>query len=208
MIDKLKQPNPKEPQKIYTFNAKDFLLFPVMKKVFSLSEEEVYNTIFDEFEVLKKRLDLKKISYEKLKGALIPNQEKDRFETCLIIDSDQIESNDYGYYVFERLIPLLDKESTYSILCGDYIDILNTADSQPGLRGVMNEVIYRCHASKYQYSGQYYLIYFNRLTENQRWSIVEGLMEYPWFTGFADLTYQSVFKSYISNILCNCCIKN
>lgn len=208
MTNQKKEPAKSEPKKIYTFNAKDYLLFPVMKNAFALSEEEVYHTISDEFDVLKKRLALKKIPYEKLKGALVPNQDKDRFETCFIMDTNQIESDNYGYYIFEKLIPLLDKKSTYSILCGDYIDILNDADSQLILRGAMDEVICRCNDSGYRHSGQYYLIYFNRLTGNQRWEMVEGLMKYPWFTGFADVTCQSAFKSYISSILCNTCIKN
>ena len=103
---------------------------------------------------------------------------------------------------------MLDKESTYSILCGDYIDILHGKyESQLRLRQALNEVIYRCNRSRYQYSGQYYLIYFNRLTGNQRWMIIKELLEYPWFTGFADLSHNSLFKTYISNILCKFCIK-
>lgn len=132
------------------------------------------------------------------------------YETCLIIDSTKIDFPDYGYYIFERLIPLLDKKSTYSILCGDYIDIFyeENSESQQILRIVMNDVLARCHESKYRHSSQYYLIYINRLTGNQRLKIVEGLLTFPWFTGFADLTYSSKFKTYISNILTPVCIKN
>ena len=104
---------------IYTFDAKGFLLYPVMKSAFEFSDEDVYKAIQDGFEVLQKQLKLKKIPYGPLKGALIPNQDKDRFETCFVFDSEQIDSADYGYYVFEKLLPLLDKDSTYSILSGD-----------------------------------------------------------------------------------------
>lgn len=45
------------------------------------------------------------------------------------------------------------------------------------------------------------MIYINRLTGNQRLKIVEGLYQYAWFTGFADVTYNSYYKSYISDIL-------
>lgn len=108
---------------IYTFDAKGFLLYPVMKSCFELSDDEVYKTIQDGFLLLLKQLEMKKISYNLLKGALVPNQDKGKFETCLVIDSSQIACGDYGNYVFEKLIPLLDKDSTYSILCGDYIHI-------------------------------------------------------------------------------------
>lgn len=203
------QPDKEETRKIYTFNARDFLLYPVMKKTLELSDEAIYNIILNEFKIMQKRLTLKKVNYDKLKGALVPNQDKDKFETCFIIDSSKVEKDYYGYYIFEKLIPLLDKESTCSILSGDYIDIFhNMDDSQLWLRQAMDKVIYRCNSSHYRYSGQYYLIYFNRLTKNQRWNIVKGLMKYEWFTGFADLTHHSAFKSYVSNILSNLCIKN
>ncbi len=193
---------------IYTFDAKGFLLYPVMKCCLELNDENVYETIQYGFETLQKQLALKNISYDALKGALIPNQNKDRFETCFVIDTSLIKSSNYGYFVFEKLIPLLDKESTYSILCGDYIDCLQHPDSQRQLCSAIKSVLAKCHKSKYIHSSQYFLIYINRLSGNQRQKIVEGLYPYPWFTGFADLTYASLFKSYISYILTNVCIKN
>lgn len=195
---------------IYTFNAKGCILYPVMKSYFELSDDDVYKTIQDGFKLLLDQLAIKKISYDSLKRALVPNQDKDRFETCFVIDSAQIDRCDYGYYVFEKLIPLLDKESTYSILCGDYIDLSSKyqSNSQLQLRYEMNKVLSRCHESEYRHSSQYFLIYINRLSGSQRLKIVETLYLYQWFTGFADVTHQSVFKSYISNILTNVCIKN
>lgn len=195
---------------IYTFDTKGFLFYPIMKANFHLSDENVYKTIQDGFDILQKQLTLKNIAYDTLKGALIPNQSKDKFETCFIIDSSQMGSSDYGDYVFEKFIPLLDKQSTYSILCGDYIDILHqySPNSQQQLRCSMNDVLVRCHESTYIHSSQYYLIYVNRLSGSQRLKIVEGLYPYSWFTGFADLTYRSSFKSYISNILMSVGIKS
>ncbi len=194
---------------IYTFNNKDYLLFPVAKSVFSLSETEIYNTILEEFNNLIQRLENKGISYDDLKGALIPNQDKKKFETCFIFDTSLISSNMYGYFIFEKVIPLLDKKSTYSIMCGDYIDISkNTANSQFVLRNIMNEVLTKYNKTNYRHSNQYYLIYFNRLTVSQRCEIVEGLLQYPWFIGFADLTHTSTFKSYISQILTHTYIKH
>lgn len=194
---------------IYTFDAKGCLLYPVMKSCLKLSDNDVYSSIQEGFALLQKQLSIKKVSYDSLKGALIPNQDKDRFETCFMIDTAQIECADYGHYVFERLIPLLDKESTYSVLCGDYIDFLYKyrSDSQQQLWREMNNILIRCHKSEYGHSSQYYLIYINRLTGNQRLKIVEGLYQYAWFTGFADVTYSSCFKTYISNILTPVCVK-
>ena len=195
---------------IYTLNARDFLLYPAMKSYFALNAEDIYQALQNGFELLQKQLAAKGISYDALKGALIPNQDKKKFETCFVIDTMQMDVSDYGYAVFEKLIPLLDHNSTYSILCGDYIDYLAPYcnDSQQLLHSALNDVLIRCHPSDYGHSHQYYLIYCNRLTGNQRLKIVEGLYPHPWFTGFADVTYNSQFKTYISTILFPLCIKN
>lgn len=97
-----------------------------------------------------------------------------------------------------------------SILCGDYIDSWHTVDtsSQYYLKKALDEVLNRCNASIYQHSSQYFLIYFNRLTENQQKTIAKELLEYPWFTGFADVTHESRFKSFISCILVHAFIKH
>lgn len=175
---------------------------------FKLSDQQIYNSIWCDFALLQKRLLDKKVSYTKLKGALIPNQDKNKYEMCFIFDSNQIQNANYGRCIFEKLIPLLDKESTYSILCGDYINTSsNEWKHQARLMFILEEEMFCCNASEYKSSEQYFLVYFNRLTEAQRTKIIEGLTEFPWFTGFADLTYGSLFKSYISKILCHLCIK-
>lgn len=195
---------------IFTFDAKGFLLYPVIKSHFQLDDQDVYQMIQNGFAVLQKQLALKGISYRNLKGALVPNQDKYKFETCFIIDSNQINSSDYGYCVFEKLIPLLDDKSTFSILCGDYVDTIEKYcyNSQWLLYSSLNEVCTYFHTSKYNHSTQYFLIYINRLSKTQRQIILDGLNKYEWFTGMADLTHQSRFKSYISNILTNVCVKN
>lgn len=195
---------------IYTFNAKGYILYPVMKSYFNLNAKDVYITIQNGLKILKKQLSMKGISYDELKGALIPNQERNKFETCFIFDSNQIALDDYGHYIFEKLIPLLDKKSTYSVLCGDYIDFIckYQSNSQRMLYSVMKDVLTRCNNSKFIHSSQYFLIYINRLTKNQRSKIIEEFSQYSWFTGFADVTYRSHFKSYISNILVHNFIKN
>lgn len=193
---------------IYIFNTKDNIMYPLMKALFGLSDQNVYETILEEFFLMKERLERKGVAYEKLKGALIPNQEKKKFETCIVIDTAQIGSDSYGYFIFDKLIPLLDKDSTYSILCGDYIDLFsNGAVGQSQLHSMLKEVLVPCNNTRYQHSTQYFLIYFKRLTGQQRWRIVEGLMQYPWFTGFAGLDDESLFKSYISNVLVHSYIK-
>lgn len=179
-----------------------------MKETFDLSDNEVYEEIMFDADKMKNRLKNKKISYDSLKLALIPNQDKDRYEICFVFDSTLIDSCDYGNFIFSMLITLLDKESTYSIKMGDYINLLDETNSGWILYSAMNEVLERVHESNFQSAGQYFLVYINRLTREQRQRIVQGIECFSWFTGYANLTHQSRFKSYISYILSPLCVKN
>mgnify|MGYP006976103124 FL=1 len=75
------------------------------------------------------------------------------------------------------------------------------------LKKVPEENLCRYNNSFYQHCGQYYLIYINRLSKNQRDMIVEALKGYDWFTGYVDTTYSSLFKLLISDILPQLVIK-
>lgn len=193
---------------IYTFDNSGYIGYSLIKKISNMSDEDIYDTISEDFDLLLRRLEMKEISYDDLKGALIPNQNKDMYETCLVIDRTKVSSSGYGRYVFGEIIPLMDGKSTYSILHGDYIDILNGRKGiQKLLKDALEENLYRCNESVYQSSEQYYLIYINRLTKSQRDRIVAGLEKFPWFTGYIDATYNSIFKSYIAGVLTNLGIK-
>ncbi len=194
---------------IYTLNAKDYLLYPIMKQALGLSAGDIFNEISYGLGLLQKRLNAKGVDYQKLKGALIPNQERNKHEVCLVIDSSQIQSDLYGEFVFDKLFPLLDKKSTCSIMCGDYVDTIweHVENSQFWLRRALYETIHKCNPTVFQHSEQYFLIYFNRISNEQQKDMVEALQNYPWFTGFADVTRESRFKSYLSHILVHSYVK-
>ena len=157
---------------------------------------------------MKKHLKNKGINYEDLKRALIPNQDKDNNEVCFVFDSTLIENSMYGYEIFNKIIQLQDQQSTYSILAGDYTDILNEIpNSQLILRETLLNSLTKCNNSFYQNSSQYYLVYINSITASQMDTIINGLQKYNWFYGYAIINYHSKFKSYLSHILMNICIK-
>jgi hypothetical protein len=194
-----------ESSEIYRFNTSGNIMYQVMKTGFELSDENIYHNIAMDFDLLQKRLKKKNISYDKLKSALIPNQDKDRKEICFIFDTNKLEYGDYGNYIFSKLLPLLDKESTYSILYGDYINLINNENA---LFSMLRDTIICCNTLDYRCSNQFFIVYFNRLTQNQYTAIIDGLSGYSWFVGYVDATHQSLFKSYISNVICNLCVKN
>lgn len=196
---------------IYTFNTRGNTLYPVMKNCFTLSDNDIYYTINYDFSLLIQRLKIKGIDYKKLKHALIPNQNKKKKEICFVIDSTLIDSCWYSYDVFKILIPILktDKfsQSTFSILYGDYTNMLTKLDAQCVLKQMLHENLIKYNESKYELSDQYFLIYINGLTNNQIQEIAENMKLYKWFLGIIDVTYQSRFKSYLSHILIPLCIK-
>lgn len=193
---------------IYTINTRSSILYPLIKSYFKLSETKIYNILNQEFEAMKKHLKNKGINYEDLKRALIPNQDKDNNEVCFVFDSTLIENSMYGYEIFNKIIQLQDQQSTYSILAGDYTDILNEIpNSQLILRETLLNSLTKCNNSFYQNSSQYYLVYINSITASQMDTIINGLQKYNWFYGYAIINYHSKFKSYLSHILMNICIK-
>lgn len=70
---------------ICAFNARGFLTGPAMRSAFGLNDRADDKTI-------QKQLILKKISYGSLNGALVPDQDKDEFETCFVFNSEQMDS--------------------------------------------------------------------------------------------------------------------
>ena len=194
---------------IYTLNTNGYLLYPVAKTSLKLSDREVYDMINSEFLTMVNRLDEKGVDYDKLKRALIPNQDKDNNEVCFVFDSNLTDSDWYGYKIFSKLIPLMDKKSTYSILAGDYIDISrrNDAEMQVYLHKALSEVIDVWNESTYKHSSQYFLVYINSITKNQIVDILRELKNEKWFYGYALLNSTSNFKTYLSYILTHICIK-
>lgn len=70
---------------ICAFNARGFLTGPAMRSAFGLNDRADDKTI-------QKQLILKKISYGSLNGALVSDQDKDKFETYFVFNSEQMDS--------------------------------------------------------------------------------------------------------------------
>ena len=98
---------------IYTINTATNVMFPVIKSVFKLSDEEVYRMINNEHSKLLDKLQKKGINYSQLKRALIPNQKKENNEVCLVFDTMQIKEDFYG------------NEETYFEMFTEWINTLN-----------------------------------------------------------------------------------
>lgn len=188
---------------IFTIDARDHVFLEVMTDGSGLDSTQVYEEIQGMFSKLITILDEKKIKYENLKHALIPQVK--RKEIGFVFDTNLIESAFYGYQVFEELIPLLDLRSTNSILCGDLI-------GEERFRDLIRDLFFKnINAHKninYVHHGLFYIVYINNLSEEQFSKIHEGLVSFEGYVGFFNLTYSSPLKSIISSGLVRAFLKS
>lgn len=190
---------------IYTLNND---VLSMVKEIFSLNETKVYSLIQAEFYRCKTLLKEKGVNYDDLQKALIPTKDLDYKEIAFWFDTMQIDNDFYGREIMSYILPVLDKKSSYSILMGDYIDNLPKSNSQELLYELLNKHIKKYHDVNYVGSGQFFIVYINRLTSAQTNAIVDAVKKFDWFFGYTDLFDSSVLKSYLSTILVNKCVKN
>ncbi|MCC8556397.1 hypothetical protein LN543_22205, partial [Xanthomonas hortorum pv. gardneri] len=93
---------------IHTLNARGNVMLEVTRDYFKLSFRQMQQKIQIMRNSVENELAQKGVSYDKLKSALVPDRK--RREVALVFDTLSIESSWYGFDVFERIIPLLDKK--------------------------------------------------------------------------------------------------
>lgn len=187
---------------IHTLDARGNIMLEVMRDYFKLSPKQMHAEIINQKKVLDHYLLKKGIDYNNLKNALTPDKKKK--EIALFFDTLQIESDWYGYESFNKLIPLLKKESSHSILAGDYI---GSNFTQTTLQKSLLKKLTIRHDTEYKHSSQYYIIYINNLSDEMFNQLDAELINYTPYIGFADMSYNSTLKTILSTMLVNCCIK-
>ena len=104
-------------QPIFTLDARDNLMLEVMRDYFQLSNLVVRREIQAMHLQLQEVLASKGIKYADLRAGLVPSA--DHHEAGFIFDTQCIESSWYGLPVARAILPLLEKRTTQSVLCGD-----------------------------------------------------------------------------------------
>ncbi len=171
---------------IHTLNARGNVMLEVMRDYPGrLSPDRMLVEIQAMRAQVAQILESKGINYNDLRAALVPNRKK--LEIALIFDRMLIEDNRYGYQVFQRIIPLLDLRTKNSILAGDYIGSIRRVD--------------------YQQSNQFFVVYVNNLTDTAFRKLAHGLIRYEAYVGYANTTCHSFFKTLLSMMLVNLCVK-
>lgn len=184
---------------IYTLNARDNILLKLIGNLVK-SNKEIYDTISYSLEEMKIILVNKDISYDDLKNTLIPRN--DRLEMLVFFNTQYIQRADYGYYLFDRIIPRLNNELSCSILSGDLINIGIPDDK------LVELIESNIEEDSFPYSPEcMYLVYFNNLSKNQYNRLKENLSEIDEYVTAIDMTYSSVLKDYLTFIIGPTCIK-
>ena len=188
---------------IFTLNARGNIFLEVAQSYLGLSHQQMFGEINGLFRQLLDVLAAKNIKYGNLKNTLIPNP--DRNEGVFVFDSSKIESSWYGIEIFEQIIPIFDKRSSHSVLCGDYIGDNKLQDRlfEEFCRNV--KPVRHCD---YKHSSQFFLVYINNLSDKMVTTFRNNLSRYEPYVSFIDLNFSSFMKTYLSIILCHSFIKH
>lgn len=187
---------------IFTLEARSNVMLEVLRSYFDLNYCQMFNQINGLFHYLLDILSSKQINYNNLKNVLIPNPDKN--EVALVFDSMKIQSSWYGLDIFTEIIPIFDKRSSHSVLCGDYI---GDNDLQDQLFQEFSSKVEQVRQTLYKRSNQYFMVFINNLSDNMVATFRNRLFSYEPYVGFIDLNYSSFLKTYLSHILCPAFIK-
>ena len=188
-------------KEIFTINARDNIVLDVAYKKSSLIE--YFKEINSVFGMFKESLSTKGIDYSKLKNALIPS--KKRKEIAFVFDTHILNECIYDYFILNKILPLLGKDSTHSILVGD---ISGDSSRKHEIRDLFFENLFQINPTEYKYHNQYFVVYLNNLSDSMVINLVDKLKEAKYFTGYFDLSFSSAIKTKIATTVSTCLIKS
>ncbi|MYN09203.1 hypothetical protein [Pseudoduganella aquatica] len=170
-------------------------MLDVFADSFNLSDEGIFKEIQRGYSDLVACLAAKGIRYQELKSALIPDAKK--LERAYMFDWNACSSSWYGNEVHNRLLPLLPRDSSRSVLVGDwlgrysFVEILQDSKNDPGEHVFVHAAV----------PETVYFVYLNNLSESAAQKIDTELRKYHAYIGFLDLTYMSLVKAMLAHML-------
>jgi hypothetical protein len=188
-------------QPIFTLDARDNIMLEVMRDYFKLTNPVVRCEIQDMHRETTRVLSVKGISYAELRAGLVPKA--DRHEAGFIFDSQCIASYWYGLEVARAFLPLLDKRTTQSVLCGDLL-----GENQDLIFRILQESLVLARSFNFVHGSLLYCIYINNLSESALKRLHEKLAYFPVYVGYIPATFASRAKTYLSTTLVHRFLKN
>lgn len=183
-------------QPIFTLNARDNVMLEVTRNHLKLSTDVMHSEIQGAHIATQRVLMGKGVQYAKLKAALVPAA--DRNEAGFIFDSRLLESSAYGMEVAKAILPLLDRRTTQSVLCGDLI-----GNNQDLIFSLLQRFLVSRRALQFIHGTLLYCVYINNLSDSALQRLHEGLSAFSPYLGYLPGTFQTPGKTYLSTILVN-----
>jgi hypothetical protein len=118
--------------------------------------------------------------------------------------SAEICSFAYALPVHSEILPLFSKESSHSVLTGDYA----SSGNQELLFQMLVDNLVSANETVYHHGSQYFMVYINNLTDQMIRSFHEGLSHVPFYAGYVDTTLSSPLKTCLSLRLVQTYIKH
>jgi hypothetical protein len=189
-------------QPIFTIDARGNIMLELIQGYFDLDQTRMWREINASFSALLEILKRKHIEYQSLKNGLVPRP--DRNEAALVFDRTLIKSGSYGFEVFNRILPVLDRDVTLSVLCGD---LIGGREMQDRLYEAFSEEVVLTRSCNWEQSNQFFIVYINNLSNEMLVRLRGALNEYPGYVGWVNCYAPSFLKTYFSFTLSNCFLK-
>jgi hypothetical protein len=176
-------------------------MLEVMRDYFKLSNPVVRRQIQGMHLAVQQILASKGIKYADLRMGLVPSV--DRHEAGFIFDSQCMESSWYGFEVARAILPLLDKCTTQSVLCGDLL-----GNDQDMIFSILEKSLVLSRSFEFVHGSALYCVYINNLSDTMLRRFHSELAHFPAYVGFIPATFGSRAKTYLSTTLVHCLLKN
>lgn len=182
---------------IHTLNARDNVMLDVAKECFALSDAATHRAIQDVVRETAAVLLSKGVTYSELRAALVPQTDKN--EIVLFFDREGIGNVAYGHAVHAEILPLLRDAGSHSVQHGD---LLGEAKDQVWIASQFNKnLVTSENPFVWRESRQMYGVHINNVTIAAVARFHEALSAYGPYVGYANVTFASPFKTYLSMIL-------
>jgi hypothetical protein len=194
-------------QTIHTLEARNNMLLEVTQQHFKLSDPQVFQMIQGVLQPTVDILASKGIVYEKLRSVLVPS--RDRHDRALVFNYNNFDTGLYGQDVVHRLMPMLRRDSSHSLLFGDWLNgepsdmaFGKWLAGSPGAVGSVNLDL------AHERCSPYYFAYLNNLTNADAARLDQGFRSHPAYVGSLDMDFDSPVKTYLSTCLIRDFIKH
>jgi len=181
---------------IFTFNARNNILWDCIQDSFKLDEQIMYQEIVYYFDIVCKQLQKNGIQYNELKNILVPAH--DKLDICFIFDSTKtLNEVCYGNEVLNSMLPEILKIEKVAVFCGDIIGG-DSKEAQQNIKISLQRHLPHVNFDNYGLSNQYYVIYLNNINEITKNNIDISMKHTPSYVGYIDMTFSSFLKDVIS----------